>query len=314
MTSVAEMKRRDFIRLSAAAGMTFALPAMAPAAATAMHTRRIPATGEKIPVIGLGTSHEFDRIPPGGEEQLRAVLTTLVEQGGSLIDTSPRYGDSEHKLGRFFAELDLHDAIFMSTKVRTTGAQAGLRSMEQSQELLGKNPLDLMMVHSMVDADTQLKNLRQWKDSGRVRYIGITTSRAAGHEKMESLIRSGGLDFIQVNYSPFETEAAERIIPAAAGRGIAVMINRAFGNGEYFRGTRGHELPVWAAEFDCESWAQFSLKYILGNADVSCVLTATSDPQHMLDNARAGIGQLPDAATRERIMEHVRTLTFPRRS
>ena len=308
MAAADKVKRRDFLKRSAATAFALALPASGSAEPAAMLRRRIPATSEEIPVIGLGTSHEFDRLPPGGTEQLKAVLTTLVEQGGSLIDTSPLYGDSELKLGGFFDELDLHEAIFMSTKIRASGVQAGLRSMERSQTLLGKNPLDLIMVHSLLDVDTQLKNLQQWKEAGRVRYIGITTSRSGGHERMESLIRSGGLDFVQVNYSPFETEADERVIPAAADHGVAVMTNRAFGNGAYFRRTRGHNLPAWAADFDCESWAQFSLKFVLGNADVSCALAATSSPQHVLDNARAGIGRLPDAATRARIVQHLRTL------
>ena len=308
MTTEDRIERREFIRLCAAGGMALALPPIALPASRQMSKRRIPATGEEIPVIGLGTSHEFDRLPTGGAAQLKAVLTTLVEEGGSLIDTSPRYGDSERTLGRFFDELDLHDDVFMSTKIRTTGVQAGLDSLQRSQTLLGKEPLDLAMVHSLLDAATQLGNLRQWKEAGRLRYIGITTSRQGGHQEMESLIKAGGLDFIQVNYSPFETAAAERVIPAAADHGVAVMINRAFGNGAYFGEVRGHELPAWSADFGCESWAQFSLKFILGHPDVTCVLAATSDPRHMQDNARAGSGRLPDAAARQRIVQHLRAL------
>jgi aryl-alcohol dehydrogenase-like predicted oxidoreductase len=308
MTALEKMRRREFIKLTAATGIAFSMPAYGLAAPPRMDRRRIPGTDEDIPVIGLGTSHEFDHIPADGGEQLKAVLATLVEHGGTLVDTAPRYGNAEEILGEFFAELDLADKLFVSTKISTRGAEQGRKSMEQSQELLGKRPLDLMMVHSLVDAEANLGSLRQWKDAGRVRYIGITTSRESGFAEMESLVNSRDLDFIQVNYSPLEPEAAERVIPAAAHRGVAVMINRPFGNGEYFSRLRGQELPPWAADFDCESWGQFSLKYILGNPDVTCVLAATSNPRHMKDNAAAGTGRLPDAATRLRIEEYLHAM------
>ncbi|HET6629578.1 MAG TPA: aldo/keto reductase [Woeseiaceae bacterium] len=304
----APLRRRDFIRLGTAAAFALALPRAARPAAAQMARRPIPATGEPMPVIGLGTSHEFNEVPAGGGEQLQAVLRVLVDQGGSLVDTAPAYGNAERILGRFMDELDLADTLFVSTKVSSRGAERGLESMQRSQERLGKRPLDLMMVHSLVDAKTQLGNLSRWKDAGRVRYIGITTSRRSGHEQMEALIRSHDLDFIQVNYSPMETDAAERVIPAAAERGVAVMINRAFGNGSYFERVGGRPLPDWAADFGCESWAQFSLKYILGNRDVTCALAATSNPQHMLDNARAGSGPLPDEAARRRIVEFLQSI------
>lgn len=307
MTGFRKLPRREFLKLSAASGAAFSMPADV-LGAPQMRRRRIPGTDEDIPVIGLGTSHEFDHIPPQGDEQLKAVLETLVEYGGSLVDTAPRYGDAERILGEFFSELGLTDSLFISTKVGTRGAEEGRKSLQQSAELLGKKPLDLMMVHSLVDARTQLRNLREWKDAGRVRYIGITTSQQSGFSEMEALIKSHDLDFVQINYSPLETEAAERVIPAAADRGVAVMINRAFGNGDYFSLVRGKQLPQWAAAFDCESWAQFSLKYILGNEDVSCVLAATSNPRHMRDNAAAGVGRLPDAAARSRIENYLQAL------
>jgi len=302
------LQRREFIKLTAATGVALSTPAYVRAEAGRMDRRRVPGTDEDIPVIGLGTSHEFDRIPEDGGEELKAVLTTLVEQGGTLIDTAPRYGDAERILGGFLADLKLTDTVFVSSKVGTRGREAGLRSLEQSRELLGKRPLDLMMVHSLTDAETQLANLRQWKDEGHVRYIGITTSEESGFAEMESLLKAHDLDFIQVNYSPLEPEAAERVIPAAAERGTAVMINRAFGNGEYFGELRGQQLPSWAADFDCESWAQFSLKYILGNPDVTCVLAATSNSRHMKDNAAAGTGRLPDATARRRIEQFLQDI------
>lgn len=302
------LPRRSFLQLAAAAGLASYLPLSVARAAPQMASRRIPGREESIPVIGLGTSDEFERIPDDGGEELKKVLTTLVEHGGSLIDTAPGYGDAERVLGRFVRELDLADGLFLSTKVAERGKADGMESLERSLELLPKEPLDLIMVHSLVDAETQLDNLQALKDEGKVRYIGITTSRQSGFEKMERLIRNRRFDFIQVNYSPLEPQAAERVIPAAAERGVAIMVNRAFGNGDYFGHVGGHELPGWAAEFDCESWAQFSLKYILGHPDVTCVLTATSNPRHMADNARAGAGRVPDAATRKRIEEYLAAL------
>ena len=308
MPAFANVRRREFLKLTAAAGVALSMPQTALATIPRMDKRRIPDTDEDIPVIGLGTSHEFDHIPADGGNELKAVLTTLVEHGGTLVDTAPRYGDAEQVLGGFFSDLELTDTVFISTKVGTRGAEQGRRSLERSQELLGKRPLDLVMVHSLTDAKTQLANLREWKEAGRVRYIGITTSQESGFAEMESLIRSHDLDFVQVNYSPLEPEAARRVIPAAADRGVAVMINRAFGNGEYFTLLRDRQLPEWAADFDCESWAQFSLKYIVGNPDVTCVLAATSNSRHMKDNAAAGTGRLPDPATRRRIEEYLQAL------
>ncbi|HEX5764404.1 MAG TPA: aldo/keto reductase, partial [Woeseiaceae bacterium] len=276
MSRSPKVHRRQFLKLTAAAGVALSLPADGQATSPRMDRRKIPGTGDAIPVVGLGTSHEFDHIPADGGKELKAVLTTLVEHGGSLIDTAPRYGNAEEVIGGFLAEMDLVDTLFVSTKVSTRGERQGRQSLERSHRLLGKRPLDLMMVHSLVDAETNLRILGEWKDAGHVRYIGITTSERNAHGEMESLILSHDLDFVQVNYSPLEPEAAERVIPAAADRGVAVMINRAFGNGEYFSRLRGRELPGWAEEFGCESWAQFSLKYILGHPDVTCVLAATS--------------------------------------
>ncbi len=299
MRHESKLPRRTVLKVAVAGALLPALPATVFAAP--MATRRIPGSGESLPVIGLGTSDEFERMPDDGGAALKAVLKTLVEKGGTLIDTAPGYGDAEQVLGRLLDDLGLLDEVFLSSKVRTRGRNEGRQSLERSARRLGKEPLDLMMVHSLVDADTQLDNLERWKDEGRVRYIGITTSRSSGFEQMESLIRSRELDFIQVNYSALEPEAALRVIPAARDRGVAVMINRAFMNGRYFSLVRGRELPDWAAGFDCESWAQLALKYILGHPDVTCVLAATSNPRHMADNAGAGYGRLPDDGDRTRI-------------
>lgn len=308
MTRFNRLPRRRFLQLATAAGFAATVPPATFAASGKMERRRIPGTDERIPVIGLGTSDEFERMPADGGAQLKAVLTALEAHGGTLIDTAPIYGNAEQVVGQLLGELGMTADMFVSTKVMERSQRAGLESMERSQSVLDKKPLDLMMVHSLVGAEIQLDNLQDWKDAGRVRYIGITTSRRSDFDEMERLVRTRDLDFIQVNYSPLEPQAAERVIPAAVERGVAVMINRAFGNGNYFGRVRGHELPEWASEFDCESWAQFSLKYILGNPDVTCVLAATSNPRHMNDNAAAGSGRLPDATTRQRIEKHLRGL------
>jgi aryl-alcohol dehydrogenase-like predicted oxidoreductase len=296
-----ELNRREFMRDSAAAGAGLIAARGTWAQTAGMQRRPIPRTGEMVPVVGLGTSDEFEFVPDHGDAELKAVITALVEQGGKIIDTAPGYGDAEALLGRFFSEMGIKQDIFLCSKVKRTGRESGLESLARSNALLDKEPLDAMMVHSLEDTATQVENLRHWKDSGRVRYIGITTYRGIGYDVVEDFIKQGHIDFIQVDYSVVETRAAQRVIPVAADHGVAVMINSAFGNGSYFGALRGRELPAWAAEFGCESWAQFSLKYILGQPGVTCVLAATSDPRHMLDNARAGIGLLPDAAMRERM-------------
>lgn len=298
MSTSRVLHRRTFLKLAAAGAVAPAFPLHA---REQMAQRHIPGTEERIPVIGLGTSDEFERMPRDGGRELQAVLNTLAEYGGTLIDTAPGYGNAEDVVGTLLDELKLSEEMFISSKVRSRGRRVGMQSLERSLRLLRKKPIDLLMVHSLVDAETQLDNLQQFKDEGHVRFIGITTSRSSGFERMEDLILRRKLDFIQVNYSPLEPEAAERVIPAARDRDIAVMINRAFVNGRYFSLVRGRELPDWAQEFDCSSWAQLSLKWILGNRDVTCVLAATSNARHMADNAAAGLGRLPDSKAREQI-------------
>jgi len=308
MQTSVKLGRRDFLKLGAASGLALSVAARTQAIGSHMERRVIRATGEEIPVIGLGTSDEFEDIPADGGAELKAVIRTLVEQGGTLIDTAPGYGEAERILGEFIAELGLMDTLFVSTKVKQTGTERGMESLERSQRLLRKDPLDLMMVHSLEDTITQLENLHAFKEAGRVRLVGVTTYSNMRYDFVEDLIRAGRCDVIQVDYSVVNALAEERLIPVAAEHGVAVMVNSAFGNGGYFRALRGRELPGWAAEFECESWAQFSLKYILSNPDVTCVLAATSDSAHMLDNARAGFGPLPDAAARQRMLAHLRDI------
>jgi len=293
--------RRSFIGLIAA-GLVLAHVEPARASSGRMMRRPIPATGETLPVVGLGTSDEFESA--GNDlDALREVLRRFRELGGTLVDTAPIYGNAESVLGGLVRDLRLSDELFLATKVRTHGREAGLEQMERSEALLGKRPLDLMQVHSLVDWPTQLRNLRRWKDEGRVRYIGVTHSRVSAFDELEKVMRSEPLDFVQLNYSFTEPQAEQRLLPLAADRGMAVMVNRPFENGALFDAVRDRSLPRWAADFDCESWAQFSLKYILSHSAVTCVIPATSNPEHLADNMGAGTGPLPDEATRRRMRE-----------
>lgn len=298
-----KLRRRTLLKLLAAgAAGPWTLAARA-ASHEPMRRREIPSTGETLPVVGLGTSDEFEVAPGAESDNLREVLRRFRALGGTLVDTAPLYGNAEEVIGRLVDELGLSDELFLATKVRARGRQAGLEQMARSAELLGKQPLDLMQVHSLVDVRAQLDNLYRWKDEGRVRYVGVTHSRVSAFEELERVMNDYELDFVQLNYSFTEPQAEQRLLPLAADRGIAVMVNRPFENGALFGKVKDRPLPGWAAEFDCESWAQFSLKYILGQPAVTCVIPATSNPRHVVDNMGAGTGRLPDEATRRRMRE-----------
>lgn len=297
-----DIGRRSFCKLIAGALLMQHVPTSWASGAEMMR-RRIPGTQETLPVVGLGTSDEFEALNDTNADVLRNVLRRFHGLGGTLVDTAPIYGNAESVIGGLVAELELAEDLFVATKVRTSGRDAGLEQMERSRELLGKRPLDLMQVHSLVDWHVQLRNLRQWKEEGHVRYIGVTHSRLSAFGELERVMRSEPLDFVQFNYSFTEPQAEERLLPLAADRGIAVMVNRPFENGALFGAVQGRPLPDWAAEFDCESWAQFSLKYILAHPAVTCVIPATSNPKHVADNMGAGTGRLPEENTRRRMRE-----------
>ncbi len=274
--------------------------------ASSILMRSIPTTGEKIPAIGLGTSRTFDvGDAPDERAPLKEVLHRFVQLGGKVIDTSPMYGRAESVIGDLTSELDLRDSLFLATKVWTTGRQAGIDSMERSLARLRTKRLDLMQVHNLVDLDTQLATLRAWKEQGRIRYLGITHYVNSSFPEVEKILRREKLDFLQINYSILEREAEERILPLARERGVAVLINRPFARGDLFPSLRAKPLPDWAAEFDCKSWAQFLLKWILANSAVTCAIPATSNAQHLEDNMQAGIGRLPDGKMRQRMIEAV---------
>ena len=264
-----------------------------------MLSKRIPSSGEQLPVIGLGTLQAFD---VGGTAEERAalgeVLQLLANQGGTLVDTSPRYGRAEAVVGDLCAELNLTDELFFATKVFSEGEQAGIDEMATSIERLHTPIVDLMQVHSMRDWEVHLPSIRKLKEAGKVRYIGITIHRDTGHEQMMQLMREENLDFIQVNYNLVERGAAKEVLPLAQELGVAVMVNVPFAKAELFKKTSGMALPEWASEFDCDSWAQFFLKYVISHPAVTCVIPRTGNPHHMADNLMAGFGKLPGQETR----------------
>ncbi len=299
------MTRRDALRLLGTASAALACglrPSFAAPVATPMLTRRIPSSGESLPVIGLGTWQTFDVGDSAAARQpLADVLAAFVELGGRLVDSSPMYGRSEYVLGDLAAQLALRDRLFIATKVWTTGRRAGLEQMEDSLRKLRADPIDLMQVHNLVDADTHLATLRDWKRSGRVRHLGVTHYTTGGQDAVARLIAAEAVDFIQINYSIGERSAEERLLPLAADRGVAVIVNRPFAGGSLFRRLRQRPLPAFAAEIGCESWAQLMLKFIVSHPAVTCAIPATSKVSHLRDNLKAGTGPLPDAALRARI-------------
>jgi diketogulonate reductase-like aldo/keto reductase len=266
-----------------------------------MPSRLIPGTSERLPIIGLGSSKPVSQIAERGTDPIAGVLRALVADGGSVVDTWPRNPSNDEAFGRVISEPDLRDALFIASKIDKVGSDAGMQQFRDTQRLYQREVLDLMQVFSLTDIDTQWPNLLDWKASEQVRYVGVTVSNESLYEPLERFINQQKPDFIQINYSITEREAEERMLPMCRDLGIGVIINRPFMNGEYFRRLGERELPEWAAEFDCESWAQFSLKYILPHPAITCVLTETSNPAHMAENCRAAFGRMPDESQRKRM-------------
>jgi diketogulonate reductase-like aldo/keto reductase len=260
-----------------------------------------------LPVIGLGTWSTFD---VGSDAKARGALeealTTFTGMGGKLIDSSPMYGTSETVAGDLSAKLGLRPKLFVATKVWTTGKSKGIAQMEDSMRKLQARPIDLMQVHNLVDVETHLATLSDWKREGRVRYLGVTHYTASHHDEVASVISSHPVDFVQINYSVAEREAERRLLPLAKDRGVAVIANRPFTSGNLFSKLRGKPLPSWAREIDCESWAQVLLKFVVSHPAVTCAIPATSKAEHMRDDMRAGYGRMPDEALRARIVAEIR--------
>ena len=294
------------LKLSAGTGAALFLsdvPAFA--RSPSMLTRTIPSSGEAIPAVGLGSARTFNRSSSAHERaSLKEVLRLFREMGGSVFDTAPTYGRSESVSGALAQELGIENELFFATKISTGGGrESGVRQEETSMRLWGRDTIDLNQVHNLRGLEIHLPTIRQAKDEGRTRYVGVTISRLRQFGDLERVMLREPLDFIQVNYSLGEREAADRLLPLAQDRGFAVMINEPYNAGRLFRPVRGEPLPEWAAEFDCRSWGQFFLKYILAHPAVTVVIPATSDPEHLMDNMGAGVGRLPDERTRRRMEE-----------
>ncbi len=292
--------RRDFVALMTALGFAGFGPGRL-FAQERMPRRKIPGTDESLPIIGLGSSKPVSQIADRGTGPLAEVLRSLTANGGSVVDTWPRNPSNDAAFGRVINEPDLRNALFIASKIDKVGKEAGIRQFRETQRLYGKDTLDLMQVFSLTDLDTQWPNLKDFKASGKTRYIGVTVANGSLYGQLENFLKKEKPDFVQVNYSITERGAEERMLPMLQDFGIAVIVNRPFMNGEYFQQLGQRPVPEWAAEFDCESWAQFSLKYILPNPAITCVLTETSSADHMAENARAAYGRMPDKAEREKM-------------
>lgn len=309
------ISRREWLRYTGVAGsLLLARPELLLAAnAGEMIRRAIPSTGEKIPMIGLGSSATFSRLAGAGEiSALREVLRTLVESGGTVFDTAPSYGDSEEVAGEIVNDLGIEDAVFWATKVNVAprgggkaDPKAARNQIETSFKRIGTPTIDLIQVHNLADIPTQLPILRELKEEGSVRYIGTTSTSADSYDYLVEVMRKEPLDFIGVDYAVDNLESAKTILPLAQERGIGVLVYLPFGRTRLWDRVRGQELPEWAAEFDASSWAQFFLKFVAAHPAVTAVTPATSKPHHMLDNIGGAVGRLPDAAMQRRMIEFV---------
>ena len=303
-----ELSRRAFLTSLGALGVALKRR-RALAAGGAVLRSAVPATGERLPVIGMGSWITFNvGDDPALREARREVLQAFFDRGGGVIDSSPMYGSSEEVIGYCLARIANKRPLFSATKVWTVSRWLGVRQMEESRRLWGGNRIDLMQIHNMLDWETHLKTLVEWKAGGRVRYIGMTTSDGRRHDDLEKAMAGQPLDFVQFTYNILDREAERRLLPLAAERGLAVIVNRPFRRGALFDEFERHPLPDWAREFDCANWAQFLLKFIVSHPAVTCAIPATSRVDHMHQNMGAAYGRLPDAGMRRRMIRYVEGL------
>ena len=272
-------------------------------------TRPIPSTAEGIPVIGMGTSRTFDvGDDPAARTQLGQVLQAFFDNGGALIDSSPMYGSSERVVGDLLKMIPSKKKLFAATKVWIDGKQNGIDQMRESMRLLGVTVMDLMQIHNLRDWKAHLPTLRQWKQEGKIRYIGITTSHGRSHAELMQIMRTEDLDFVQFTYNIGNRTVEDTLLPLAADRGMATLINRPFQRGALFGKVKGKALPEWALEFDCQSWGQFFLKFVVSHPAVTCVIPATSKVHHMTDNMAVNFGKLPSPSMRKRMLQYFTSL------
>jgi len=310
-----ELTRRSFI--STAAGICLVPHLMGSSLAAVVIPqnqqqllRQIPSSGELIPAVGMGTSRTFNADIANKQEmdRLKAVLAIFYGMGGRLLDTSPMYDKAEQVSGHLVKQLGIENKLFTATKVWTYGEQSGIEQMQTSFDLLADKPLDLMQIHNLRDWKIHLRTLRDWKEKGIIRYIGITHYRTDAFDDLEKIMRSEDIDWVQLNYSIGTREAEERLLPLAQDKGIATMINRPFERGDLFKKTKGKQLPPWVSDYDIKSWGQYFLKYILSNKAVTSVIPATSKPKHMKDNMSAGIGVMLDSQGLKKMKSHFEKL------
>jgi len=305
-----EMSRRKFLAQSAALAAATAVP-FAASAKESMRPRAIPGTDERLPVVGLGAPQMFYKLPPEGKELPESVIQAMVDTGGTVIDTPPFFRPDPPVIGEFLTDMGLQDDLFLIGKVTVSGKQAGIDHLEKLVQNLHKRPIDALLVHNMREMDNHWPTLKQWKEEGKVRYIGVSRTRTTEFAPLEKFIKEESPDFLMIGYSVTQQEPAERVLPLALDHGVAVIgaeAFKAFEDGAFFDVIAGTPLPDWTSEFDCESWAQFSLKYILSNPAMTCVVTETGSVKHIIDNVRAGYGRLPDEKTRQRMSDFLLSL------
>jgi aryl-alcohol dehydrogenase-like predicted oxidoreductase len=310
MPSTKKIPRRRALEYLAGAGLSVLL-SKASAQTNFMENkaplkRPIPSSGELLPVVGIGTYDTFNVSAKAPERaELKQVLQEFAALGGTVIDSSPMYGEAERVVGDLTGELNNREKYFFATKVWTSGRQAGIRQMEESFKLMRTTnvAMDLMQIHNLLDLHVHTQTLREWKAAGKIRYLGITHYHAGAHAELEKLIKTNTYDAVQFNYSLTEREAEARLLPACRDAGVAVIVNRPFAQANLFGRVKGKPVPAWCAEFDCTSWAQFFLKYLLGHPAVTCVIPGTRRVAHLRENMQAGVGRLPDAAQRKRMLQ-----------
>ena len=307
-----DISRRTVIKAGLGLGASMLLSSRESfAQTTPLIQKKIPSSGESIPIIGIGTARRYEEITNDAEKvPLRETIRQFQTLGGKVIDSSPSYGTAESVVGELVDGLKIRDPLFLATKVslRKVGREEGIAQIEQSFKKFRTNKIDLIAVHNLRDTDTQLRTLREFKQAGRIRYVGITTSFDNQYGEFEQTMKKETLDFIQVDYALDNRDAGERIIPLAGDRGMAVMINLPFGRGRLFNAVQGKKLPEWASEFDCQSWAQFFLKYIVSHPAITCAVPGMAQAKYVIDNLGAARGRLPDAAMRRRMEQFIDTV------
>lgn len=304
-----KLSRREMLKVTAGVGLTAAAGRLAPLAAQprqALNMITIPSSGQSLPHIGIGCRNYRGEANSEEMPVFKDTFRTYHEMGAKIIDTSPNYGNSEQVIGGIMRELGIRNDLWVATKVDREAGAEGEARMEESFGRLGGDNFDLMQVHNLRGVEVQLETLKAWKEQGRFRHIGITTSSARQYEAFEDVMRRHDMDFVQVNYSIGDRGAADRLIPLAQDRGMAVLVNLPFGRGRMFQAVGDRELPDWAADIDATSWGQVFLKYVMSAPGVVIPIPGTTKPHHAEDNVGAAMGRLPDAAMRaemERFMD-----------